>query len=155
MEQLLTPSQEARRYADENGFMIVAVGRRYEIIDKKSIVGNRVIAEVGGYPAALNAMRKVVDAHKDVPLVTVTIQTATGARLDELAKILPVDRDTMRAKVGSDEWHKQHPWRVGIIAADGVLQWFTAHANRSEALKQLRRKFAGRIDAAIQFFRGA
>lgn len=57
----MTPSQEAKEYAAANGFSIEPVGRRYEIWhDNDGFVIN-----IGGYPAALNAMRMYIpQAHR-------------------------------------------------------------------------------------------
>jgi hypothetical protein len=53
----MTPSEQAKEFARSNGFGIEPVGRRYSITR-----GIEVVAEVGGYPAAINAMRKWIDA---------------------------------------------------------------------------------------------
>ena len=56
---VLTPAQEAKAFAERNGFEIKPNARRYRITRKDSDV---TIAEVGGYPAALNAMRTQLSA---------------------------------------------------------------------------------------------
>ena len=48
---MATPAEEARKYAAEHVFTITSEGRRYRI------VGHGLNTTVGGYPAALNAMR--------------------------------------------------------------------------------------------------
>jgi hypothetical protein len=55
IEAQLTPSQAARRFADENGFKIVTVDRRY-----KATHSTGVSFERGGYPALLNEMRAII-----------------------------------------------------------------------------------------------
>lgn len=57
----MTPSQAAHKYAGDNGFKIVSNGRRY-IISYPAAQFDTFVAEVGGYPAALNAMRKYFEA---------------------------------------------------------------------------------------------
>ncbi|AAT37751.1 gp57 [Burkholderia phage BcepB1A] len=56
----MTPAQEAKEYASKHGLTITTNDRRYTIM-----YGWRVIAEVGGYPAALNAMKRYVELRKD------------------------------------------------------------------------------------------
>lgn len=55
----MTPAQEAKEYAAANGFTIRLSGRRY-IIEHSDSQYEGYVADVGGYPAALNAMQKFV-----------------------------------------------------------------------------------------------
>jgi hypothetical protein len=60
----MTPAQQAKEFAVANGFTIVSDDkRRYNVLFDGSLIAN-----VGGYPAALNAMRKHLEtsAHADV-----------------------------------------------------------------------------------------
>lgn len=57
----MTPSQQAKEFARANGFSIEPVGRRYTVRRTMSPQCLHVVGEVGGYPAALNAMRKWLD----------------------------------------------------------------------------------------------
>jgi hypothetical protein len=58
-----TPAQLAKDYAVEHGFVITPVGRRYTVTYPDAQYDTHV-ADVGGYPAALNAMRKYVEARQ-------------------------------------------------------------------------------------------
>lgn len=55
-----SPAERAKEFAADNGFIIEPVGRRYRIT--RNNMHNVTIAEVGGYPAALNAMKTQVRA---------------------------------------------------------------------------------------------
>lgn len=55
-----SPAERAKEFAADNGFEIVTVGRRYRIT--RNNMHNVTITEVGGYPAALNAMKTQVRA---------------------------------------------------------------------------------------------
>ena len=57
----LSPAVLAKDYAAAHGFTIEPVGRRYRITYSAAQF-DTFVAEVGGYPAALNAMRKYSDA---------------------------------------------------------------------------------------------
>lgn len=61
-EPIMTPSKEAKDFAAANGFMIKPVERRYHVM--RAGMPLVFVAEVGGYPAALNAMRKWLDTVK-------------------------------------------------------------------------------------------
>ena len=57
--ETLTPAAAAKAYAEQHGFDILPADRRYDVwcgaeADAKHI------ANVGGYPAALNAMKRHV-----------------------------------------------------------------------------------------------
>ncbi len=58
----LTPAVLAKNYADAHGMVIIKVERRYQIQTKDAL---ELIDEVGGYPAALNAMKRHVEALQD------------------------------------------------------------------------------------------
>ena len=47
------------------------------------------------------------------------------------------------------------PWRVGVPEADGLMPQFTAHNNRTDAVKALRQQYAGRSDARIVYVAAA
>jgi hypothetical protein len=49
---MTTPSQRAKEFATQHGFKITPNGRRYDVEH-----GNELVANVGGYEAALNAMK--------------------------------------------------------------------------------------------------
>lgn len=51
----MTPSQEAKQFAADNGFVIATVGRRYKVTN----IATGHTFERGGYEAVLNAMRLV------------------------------------------------------------------------------------------------
>jgi hypothetical protein len=75
---MTTPAQLAKEFAAAHGFSIVPRGRRYAIVKRRhnSIVE---IAEVGGYPAALNAMKRYVAEHaSDVVTAVPDECAATG-----------------------------------------------------------------------------
>lgn len=57
----MTPSQQAKDFARANGFAIEPNGRRYTVKRTVSPQCLTVVGEVGGYPAALNLMRKWLD----------------------------------------------------------------------------------------------
>lgn len=80
----MTPAQEAKEYATANGFTIEPVGRRYRIA--RAMIPTVTIAEVGGYPAALNAMKTQVSA--DDALKTdesiAWFERIEGSTIDEL-----------------------------------------------------------------------
>lgn len=56
---MTTPSQLAKEFAAQHGFMIKPVERRYHVM--RAGMPLTFVADVGGYPAALNAMRKWLD----------------------------------------------------------------------------------------------
>lgn len=49
-----SPAERAKEFAADNGFEIVTVGRRYDVRIRGGVA---LVANVGGYTAALNAMR--------------------------------------------------------------------------------------------------
>jgi hypothetical protein len=73
-----TPAELAKEFAAANGISIRSEGRRYVLTDESVVMGKE-FAEVGGYPAALNAMRKYVETRDAVPI-------STGHGLDKLAQ---------------------------------------------------------------------
>jgi hypothetical protein len=55
----MTPAELAREFAEKHGFTIEPVGRRYKLYRDVDEHGEpNVFADVGGYPAALNAMKR-------------------------------------------------------------------------------------------------
>lgn len=57
----MTPAQEAKEYAAANGFTIRPDRRRY-IVEHSDSQYEGYVADVGGYQAALNAMKKFVES---------------------------------------------------------------------------------------------
>lgn len=65
----MTPAQEAKEYASKHGFVIstLASTRKLRVYraDHNGIATGEHVAEVSGYPAALNAMKRYVELRKD------------------------------------------------------------------------------------------
>lgn len=61
----MTPSQQAKDFARDNGFAIEPNGRRYRITRTVSPRCLGIVGEVGGYPAALNMMQAWVKAESE------------------------------------------------------------------------------------------
>jgi len=64
---MTTPAQEAKDFAAANGFTISPLDRRY-VVSYPAAQFDTFVANVGGYPAALNAMRKHMDALREAEL---------------------------------------------------------------------------------------
>lgn len=64
----MTPSQQAKDFARDNGFTIEPNGRRYDVWFAPEGEPRNHVAQVGGYPAALNAMKAHIESlmHCDV-----------------------------------------------------------------------------------------
>jgi len=80
----MTPAQEAKAYAAANGFVLgtIPATRRYTVRVLNKATGVAIddpIAEVGGYPAALNAMKRHVEVNSNLARA---IQLATTPKLD-------------------------------------------------------------------------
>lgn len=85
MNDNVTPAQAAKDYAREHGFIISAIPalRRYGVKVLRDGVAGEQIAEVGGYPAALNAMKRNVEYMQASDDAAFAIQS--GAQLDATA----------------------------------------------------------------------
>jgi hypothetical protein len=59
----MSPAEEAKQFALAHGYMIRSVDRRYDVL--RATMPTEVIANVGGYPAALNAMKRDVEARTE------------------------------------------------------------------------------------------
>jgi len=98
---MTTPAQEAKDFAAANGFTISPLDRRY-VVSYPAAQFDTFVANVGGYPAALNAMRKYMDALRDAEVAAFNDQTrpsvvrllvAAGSKSPELpvcARELPL-----------------------------------------------------------------
>ena len=64
---MTTPAQEAKDFAAANGFTISPLDRRY-VVSYPAAQFDTFVANVGGYPAALNTMRKYMDALREAEL---------------------------------------------------------------------------------------
>jgi len=108
----MTPAQEAKAYAEQNGFTIVPNGRRYTVMHPEAPAFER-----GGYPAVLSEMRFIVntlnyakctapaddvgvDFGVDIPVMM--IHAATGEALDKLAKLVDVPNEVAQAVHASE-----------------------------------------------------
>lgn len=159
----MTPAQEAKDYAAQHGFTIITLGRRY-IINHQESPYDTFVAEVGGYPAALNAMKRYVQEQAESAALEQARATGkVGALVGDVnAEIMDSGRMVAdfpfedvaskarrihKAVPNLTEWVSRNPWHI-VIA--GRLS-FTAFATRSDALKEVRRRLAGETGVRIVY----
>lgn len=160
----MTPAQEAKEFAAAHGFAILPNGRRYDIwTDYEGDEHQNHIAQVGGYPAALNAMVRYVEenAAADVQVISQALENTSslkerGESDDDYAQ--RITETLKRESHAPSEILKQHglllvgdrkpqylrgpgpeaPWRVWQRSIDGKWQPLLAYASRAEAVKYCR-----------------
>lgn len=171
----MTPAQEAKEYAAQNGFSIGAVvgAKRYFIYRTRNGVSHGdAIAEVGGYPAALNAMKRYVQEQAESAALEQARETgkvgalvgdvnATNVEIMDSGRMVadfPFEDEASKARIraearrihkpepGSPEWYARNPWR---IVGPGYFPM--AYATRADALKTVRRAYAGEPGISIVY----
>jgi hypothetical protein len=126
----MTPAQEAKAYAAEHGFTIVTAERKHSIYAP----GGALVAQVSGYPAALNAMKRDIDA------LNVTTDDVT------VSVDAPSDTSTSFAKhinrLLCDAWHACVVTKCGAAIK-------ASFATRADAVKWIRQMISGRSGKLI------
>lgn len=112
----MTPSQEAKEYAEKHGFTIVPEGRKYRVFQ-----GQTLISTVSGYPAALHCMIVATPTQKAQSKRERRdeLHIATASRLDHL---LTHEYKFRTRADGEADWEYRDayiatikPWRVGHV----------------------------------------
>jgi hypothetical protein len=132
---MTTPSQEAKDFAAANGFTITPNGRRYNVFHN---VDGGVI-EVGGYPAALNAMRMYVPQANREPQVTWAVKT----NAEIIEDIADVSEDAASAAFGalSDE-DKRHTLELARgVVLDAIGAYFDLDARNTDEPDEMYRRY--------------
>lgn len=118
----MTPAQEAKQYALDNGFEIRTVAKKYEILRDDNSIGL-----VSGYPAALNLMKKhVPDNRQQIPEEEIISEEV----LNNIFKIWNCER--YRTEI----WYSK-PDSNGI---NGYVRWCRSY---KDAIKFLRKHLSG------------
>lgn len=105
----MTPAQEAKEFAAAHGFVISQCDRRYEIVHVAHDEAINEVANVGGYPAALNAMKLWVT--ENVPQGWASVDTSVDEIIvpDAGAPTLEVAIDNAAQAVNSTVANKVFP----------------------------------------------
>lgn len=109
----MTPAQEAKEYAAEHGFVLGTVPKlkRYTVrmLNKATgVADGDPIADVGSYPAALNAMKRYVAEHIDGATNAVfqfngTVKRIVGSvTIDDAAQTLDVNPEVLQQQHASE-----------------------------------------------------
>lgn len=117
---MTTPGQEAKQYAEQHGFKIQTIGRRYKVTH----VATGTTFERGGYPAVLNEMR-VIQGCEENGTRAAAIERESGCDVQQIGRAL-------RRSVA--EIRRSIPWNVYV---DG--QHMYSAANYAGAVKYVRR----------------
>lgn len=155
----MTPAQEAKEYASTHGFVISTVAsiRKLRVYhaDHNGIATGEHVAEVSGYPAALNAMKRYVELRKyDAPVKADGISDVDDGEQpaimpDETLAIVSVDMNKS-IEIHMQDWQHQRdatprpghyvaaprkPFAVSINGQPLVDRY----ATRTEAIREVRR----------------
>lgn len=163
----MTPAQEAKEYAAQHGFSIGAVvgAKRYFVYRMRNGVSyGDPIAEVSGYPAALNAMKRYMQEQTESAALELPRACSDISKPFKIAERIyppsdfPFEDDASKGRIraearrirgearritkpaeGSPEWFARRPWR--IVCGSTVCPM--AYATRFDALKTVRQRFSG------------
>lgn len=166
----MTPAQEAKEYAATHGFVISTLAsirklRVYHVNHNGGRMGEH-IAEVSGYPAALNAMKREMETLREQATTSVsadhefgTVQTplrTDHVSIDDAAKRTGVAAGVITQMIQSEshglrkpihqigvfspaaEYRARGPWCAEIEYLDGETEG-ECFATRSEAVTDIRR----------------
>lgn len=138
----MTPAQEAKDYAAQHGFTIITLGRRY-IINHQESPYDTFVAEVGGYPAALNAMKRYVQQQTESSALEQARETGNvGAIVDDVnatkVEILDSGRHwlALSPAIIRGNWHVRIEYAQPDQNGDSVFH--ASRESRYEAIKFVR-----------------
>jgi hypothetical protein len=135
-----TPAELAKAFAAEHGFVIGTIPalKRYTVrlLNRETGVAmlGEPIAEVGGYPAALNAMKRYVEAKE---VVTAAVRSPDGVALG-FAQVERGEIEKARA-MGAEVVEVPYDYEQKPIKTDFVNAQFAEVAKRTNIPEQLLR----------------